>query len=1067
MYLHRLEFQAIGPFAGREVVDLDALEGDGIFLLQGPTGSGKSTVIDALTFALFGDTAGAASSKERLRSAHVAPQVESFVDLVLSTAAGAFRIRRTPAYERPKLRGSGTTLEKATAKLWRLSPDELDALASRHETGGATGGHLGGELLASAVSDAAVQIAQIVGLTREQFTQTVVLPQGEFATFLRSSSDEREKILQRIFGTKIYKDIQAHLVAAAGERRKELAAAQTRMETRAGSYVDALRDAPDAHAAGAGDAHETDETGGTPEPAAGAGDVAAIEGAAARLFSPDPATAAAGGEALTERTTAIDARGAAHVASLADARQTTRTALTFAERHEQREERLAENIARRAALLERSARHEGAREKAEARAAALDAAERAARVLPFDRVAGDAARAVEDARQDVADALPAAAQALPDVDAAGMIDAPVAELEAAEHAAAAEVERLDRTRGELDRAHALEQGLPARQSALDERSAALDVETAALAARRAEAQQRPAQRSEMEERRAAARARAGNQAQAATTAQAAAGRLAAAREAHRARTRVEKAEEALRVATEQAIAAQDAAHALRRRRIEGIAGELAQGLVDGAACSVCGSVTHPAPARPAEDHPSAAQVEEAETAQAEAAAGQTRARSVLDVARTTLEDQIARAEGLTLDAATEAAQAADAALAEVSAADEEASRLEADLAQFDERTAQLEREDAALDKKITETSAQLSAERTALDEDRRTCATARGQEESVAARVRSLDGARRAVARFSRACAELARARLRDAAADAELAGALAEAGFGSVEEAREATVPDGERTRLRAAVEAHRTEGSVLAQSLAAPEVAALTGKEVADTESARRAVAAAREADEAALAAVAAARRDARNVEELGAALVTEAASLLALRAEGAALVRMANLASAATGSLSQVTLGTWVLMRRFEDMLAAANGRLRTMSAGRYELRRSDRDEGQRARHAGLGLVVADHQTEAQRPPATLSGGETFYVSLALALGLADVVRAEAGGIEIGTLLIDEGFGSLDQETLDVVMDELTRLRDGGRTVGLVSHVTEMKRMISDQIRVCRAPSGGSTLQVNWMR
>jgi exonuclease SbcC len=109
------------------------------------------------------------------------------------------------------------------------------------------------------------------------------------------------------------------------------------------------------------------------------------------------------------------------------------------------------------------------------------------------------------------------------------------------------------------------------------------------------------------------------------------------------------------------------------------------------------------------------------------------------------------------------------------------------------------------------------------------------------------------------------------------------------------------------------------------------------------------------------------------------------------------------------------------------------------------------------------VLDHHTGSSRDPRTLSGGETFYVSLCLALGLADVVTAEAGGIDLGTLFIDEGFGSLDDATLDVVLAELSRLRDGGRVVGVVSHVESLKSAIPERVEVRRRPGGGSTLTV----
>ena len=161
--------------------------------------------------------------------------------------------------------------------------------------------------------------------------------------------------------------------------------------------------------------------------------------------------------------------------------------------------------------------------------------------------------------------------------------------------------------------------------------------------------------------------------------------------------------------------------------------------------------------------------------------------------------------------------------------------------------------------------------------------------------------------------------------------------------------------------------------------------------------------------------------------------------------------------------LTLATYVLVRRFEDVVAAANDRLVVMSDGRFELQRSDEREDVRTRRQGLSMRVVDHQTETARDPRTLSGGETFYVSLCLALGMADVVTAEAGGIDLGTLFVDEGFGSLDPHTLDAVLAELGRLRAGGRVVGVVSHVEALKQSIAERVEVRRLPDGSSGLTV----
>jgi exonuclease SbcC len=157
-------------------------------------------------------------------------------------------------------------------------------------------------------------------------------------------------------------------------------------------------------------------------------------------------------------------------------------------------------------------------------------------------------------------------------------------------------------------------------------------------------------------------------------------------------------------------------------------------------------------------------------------------------------------------------------------------------------------------------------------------------------------------------------------------------------------------------------------------------------------------------------------------------------------------------------QMRLSAYVLATRLDQVLDAANERLSHMRDQRYLLQRTGRATRKGAQ-AGLGLEVVDQWTGDVRDPATLSGGETFVVSLSLALGLADVVTQEAGGTEIETLFVDEGFGTLDADTLDDVMDRLDGLRAGGRTVGVVSHVSELRTRIPAQLHVRKTPRGST--------
>ncbi|MGB4777021.1 SbcC/MukB-like Walker B domain-containing protein, partial [Microbacterium sp.] len=179
-----------------------------------------------------------------------------------------------------------------------------------------------------------------------------------------------------------------------------------------------------------------------------------------------------------------------------------------------------------------------------------------------------------------------------------------------------------------------------------------------------------------------------------------------------------------------------------------------------------------------------------------------------------------------------------------------------------------------------------------------------------------------------------------------------------------------------------------------------------------------------------------------------------------EAAVVTRLADTVAGRAPNTMKMDLETFVLAAELEEIVAAANLRLAEMSSGRYSLHHSDA-RAARGRASGLGIEVLDAQTGRLRSPQSLSGGETFLASLALALGLGEVVTSRAGGIRLDTLFVDEGFGSLDPETLELAMRTLDELRAGGRTVGVISHVEAMKEQIPAQLVVEATPQGPSVI------
>lgn len=1016
MHLHRMTLQAVGPFPGRHTIDFAALSASGLFLLEGPTGSGKSTVIDAIVFALYGKVASADASEDRMRSDHAAPTDDTFVDLVFETGSGIYRVLRTPRYERPKQRGSGTTTQQATIKLWRLtSPDAPDD----------------GELLSTRLDEAGLELVHAIGLDREQFVQTVVLPQGEFASFLRAKPEDRRRVLERVFGTEVYERLEKRLAAMRAEAGRGLDAARAEVGRAVAGFVAAARCAADDAAA-------------LREAAAGDVDAAALTASVEAL-----AEAAAAEATDAER---VAARAAERCAVTERARDAARATVTAVER---RDSLLAE----RTRLAARATDHADDVARLALAGRARLAMPAVAGVAQAETALGEATTAVArrragvlaGAHADLAALVPESAEA--DVQLKALAD---------------ERERCTGARARLDHALELEATLPTLRVAVADLAARVERRAAERDALVDGLARRPHERAALRERRDALAAAAAGLADAQVALGAAETRRAAAALVAELEPRVVTAEAAAGVAARAASEAGERAAALRQARIAGIAAELAVELAPGAPCPVCGGTEHPHPAAPSAEPVTAEVVRAAEEACAVAEAVLVEAGHLLTELRTRRDDARTSADGWDLPTADAAVASARRAVEEAQAAARDRDAVDAELEAFDAGTRALEQQRAELDRVVGEDGVDLAGRRKEIRDAQTAVEAARESSDTVRARAAVLDARVELVGAWLTEAQRLVTAEERLAERRSELAAALAEHGFDDAVAVRAAALDDATLAALDRRIREHESALDRVERGLAEDAVRAV-GDLTADAAHASSAAAAdahARADEEATRATGEAARlRDRATSSARESAQVARAGgALVAAREAAGPVVRMANVVAASGGdNARQLSLGTYVLARRFEDVVAAANGRLAAMSSGRYELLRSEEKERGGARKLGLALKVVDHHTERERDPATLSGGETFYFALSLALGLADVVTAEAGGTDLGTLFVDEGFGSLDGDTLEVVLAELGRLRDDGRVVGVVSHVDAMKQSIAERIEVRRAADGRSTLTV----
>ncbi|AZM51456.1 SMC family ATPase [Streptomyces sp. WAC 01529] len=1012
MRLHRLRVTAFGPFGTTQDIDFDELSAAGLFLLHGPTGAGKTSVLDAVCYALYGSVPGARQGSGQgmtLRSDHAQQGTRTEVCLELTVAGRRLEITRQPPWARPKKRGTGTTTEKAQSWLRESTPEGgwKDLSRSHQEIG--------------------EEIAQLLGMSKEQFCQVVLLPQGDFARFLRADAEARGKLLGRLFDTRRFAAVEQRLV----EQRRTTAA-----EVKDGDAA-LLADAHRMQQAAAEDGREAE----LPLPDLAPGD----PGLATEVLAWAAVARTTARERLTIADGALTAAESAQVAAerrLGDVRELDRLQSRFAEA----QERAARLHAREAERRECEQRLERAR-KAETVAPALalrDAAEAEHRRAAQEetRARGRLPGTFEAAgASGLAAAARKAAEELGGLGSARRAEQRLADI-AAERAALDRQERADDEVSQ-DAAGWLD-GWEATRAALQER-----VESAQEAATHAE---RLAGRLEPVRTR-----------------------LDAARRRDRLAQDAAAAQDRALTAREHATSTHEHWLALKEQRLTGIAAELAAHLTDGEPCAVCGATEHPAPARKSAGHVDRGAEEEALSAHRAALESRTAAERELSDVQASLAAATAAARSGETGADESAPGGTEPSVEELAAAVEELRRAHAEardhasgLHAAREALARAERE---YDRRVTgrQEAARRAASRATLREalDREQNALeeelthARGTTGSVAARAAQLERQAALLTEAADAVRVADETAERLKAADARLADAAFRAGFDTPVAAADALLDDARHRELQHRLDAWRNEEAAVRSVLAEPDTATAAQQPPADLPAAREeAEAAARRLRAAASARDAAARRCAE-LDRLSARTAAGTRGLAPLRAAHDRVARMAGLAAGTSADNERrMRLESYVLAARLEQVAAAATVRLRRMSSGRYTLVHSD-DRTGRGR-SGLGLHVVDAWTGRERDTATLSGGETFFASLALALGLADVVTDEAGGVRLDTLFIDEGFGSLDDQTLDEVLDVLDSLRERDRSVGIVSHVADLRRRVHAQLEVVKGRAGSVVRQ-----
>lgn len=1005
-----LDIQAFGPYAGRQAIDFSELRDYRFFLIHGPTGSGKTALLDAMCYALYGETSGKVRSGENLRSDYAAETEATEVTFDFAVGQQLYRVRRAPRQRIARKRGSGLTEIGESAALFRID---------------ATGREVSS--LAEKTQKVTAEIQRILGFRGDQFRQVVLLPQGDFRRLLLADSGERQEIMQTLFRTEYYSVVEQRLkeeTKSWEDRYAELDAKMQELQTLAG--VETMSEL--------------------------AGRIEADEQAAGSLQTQIAAAAEA----------AIVAR---QLLAGAQRDRQTLDELQFAEQALQTLQSAADAVAAKRLELKRAMR-------------AAEVSQTVALALERNR---DLEKAIDRLREAEAELAAASAR---------------------HEKAGSDWEKLKPREAELagwiqekNQLEELRSKSAALSSAIDEaRRRSREAAAAADSFQKSETELITLQRrgEELSDRLAAALVLAAE----------AGGRENVCRQWQNVQERWKKCERTRSelTAAEKCLAGaaavvnesrtrweteRDTLEVLQEKWEKEQAALLAGSLEAGCACPVCGSTEHPLKAVPTGDAPDQAALRQQKQTVEECLAAAEAARQ---------KEYAAQAERNRLSQAIDSLmeELGDYALWEMprlEAAVTEARQVWQESVRARTEALALQQQKDALQLKLEAAKSERSAReetRTAAESKAHAAeAVARERQEAVPAHYRDIQILEQAIASSESRITELrglldrTRQNAEEAVNFLVQAKAQYDERLGVADRSKNAWEVAAAEKRLRIA-EAGFADEAEYSAAVRNPEtrrgldeaIRDFDGRMAAAGERLERAAQAARpitETPDLAAAeknyASAATREQELRVEagrlsdrlQQARGLIARFGELLAARTlaeENHALY--AGLHEIAAGRFTGVSFERYVLGFLLDEVSLYANLRLKEMTRGRYRLRRRESREDKR-KGAGLDLEVLDGFTGEARPVQTLSGGETFLASLSLALGLADVVQSRSGGIHLETLFVDEGFGTLDPETLDLAIKALLDLQQGGRLVGIISHVPELRESIDARLEIIPVERG----------
>jgi len=911
---------AFGPYAGRITIDMERLGSGGLYLITGDTGAGKTTIFDAITFALFGEASGSSRDAAMFRSKYAEAETPTEVELTFEYAGRKYFVRRNPEYTRPKARGEGFTVEKANGEL-------------RYPDG----------RVVTKLKEVNKAVIEIMGIDRDQFTQIAMIAQGDFLKLLLASTDERKKIFQRLFHTQKYYALSEALKSESGRMSREY-------EFALGSivqYIDGIS------------CDEDDALLFEVEKAkAGQLPIDEVLTLVCRIIGQDSSAA----EKLKRENGAAE-KAAAEISQK----------LTRAQEQQKTEESLKRSSEKLGEIIPELTRLEQVREAVESKRPAME--ELGERISALKAEIHEY-KVLDDKRREQADT------------AERIVD-------------------LETSRAEKE--HRLEE-LRIKSGKFREESEQLkDADRDKL---KIETELKNLEReldavAEIEEKLG---------------------------EISRQDTKLWKLRNDYTEKADNAQSVKRDYDEKHRAYLDEQAGVLAEALTEGEPCPVCGSLTHPHPAEKSEAAPEKSVLEELKRHSEEL-------------------DKIA-------SEASRDVSAFAASLDEKKEAALRAARRIADIPGF---------EDIGLS--VSGKKREWSLAKEELDQQRSNVIGKVQRKEELERRIPELtaehDSQRDDLEKMSRQLVALGTERDAVEKRIGELETRLS---FGSEEEAgKQIAELEREKGAIERAIRDAAEKYAACDKEKAALEAAVKEAEKVlkdrievdTETENARLEMLNEQREQLADLSGAVSARLTINstikdNIEK-------KAGELSAIEGRWTWVKALSNTANGNISGKEKIMLETYIQMNYFDRIIARANTRFMVMSGGQYELARSIEAENNRSQ-SGLALDVIDHYNGSRRSVRTLSGGESFKASLSLALGLSDEIQSSAGGIQLDTMFVDEGFGSLDEESLQQAMRALSGLAEGNRLVGIISHVGELKEKIDRQIIVTKEKTGGSSIRIS---